>query len=161
MMPSTDTDVRRRREVDMQRRGQVAGLILGSAIAASLLVAAPPAGASGISVKVTPSKGLTNGETVKVVGKGLPVTTKGKKNSFFVDECNGQVIGKLSPADTPHCDVALAKGLKVSKKGGFTATFKVATGKVGDSMCGVPGYLTCVIGVGDVAGQGTVVKVTF
>jgi hypothetical protein len=145
----------------MRRRGQVAGLILGGAIVASVLTAAAPAGASGISVKVTPAKGLSNGQTVKVVGKGLPVTTKGKKNSFFVDECNEQVVGKLSPADTPHCDVALAKALKVSKKGAFTATFKVTTGKVGDSMCGVTGYLTCVIGVGDVAGQGTVVNITF
>jgi hypothetical protein len=135
--------------------------MFGGALAVSLLTVAPPAGASGIVVKVSPAKGLKNGQTVKVVGSGLPVTTSGKKNAFFADECNALVTGELTVADTPHCDVTLAKSLKVSKKGAFTTTFKVATGTVGDGMCGVPGHLTCVIGVGDVAGQGTVAKITF
>src|SRR5580700_7310843 len=112
----------------MRRRGPIAVLTCVGAIALSLLTVVPPAGASGIQVKASPSKGLVNGQTIKVVGKGLPVTTKGKKNSFFADECNALVAGKLSPADTPHCDVALAQGLKVSSKGAFSTTFKVATG---------------------------------
>jgi hypothetical protein len=71
------------------------------------------------------------------------------------------VTGKLSPADATHCDESVAKVLKVSKKGEFTTTFKVVTGKVGDGVCGVTGSLTCVLGVGDLGGQGTVVKITF
>jgi hypothetical protein len=134
---------------------------LGGAFAVSLLALTPPAGASGIAVKVTPAKSLKNGQTVKVSGSGLPVTTNGKANAFFVDECNSAVTGRLSPADTPHCNVALAKALKVSKKGAFSASFKVATGTVGDGVCGSPGHLTCVIGVGDAGGQGTVVKISF
>jgi hypothetical protein len=142
----------------MPRKGSLAVLVIG---ALALLVPAVPAGASGISVKVSPAKGLVNGQVVKVSGKGLPVTTKGKTNSFFADECNAAVKGKLSPADASHCDESLAKALKVSKKGAFSTTFKVATGAVGDGTCGVAAHLTCVIGVGDIGGQGTVVKITF
>jgi neocarzinostatin family protein len=145
----------------MKRQGTVAALILGGAVSIALSVAALPAGASGISVKASPAKGLSNGQTIKLTGKGLPYTSRLGKNTFFVDECNAAVKGKLSTADTLHCDVALARAVKLAKNGTFTAKFKVVTGKVGDGMCGVPGSLTCVIGVGDTQGQGTVVKVTF
>lgn len=70
----------------MARRGPIAAVLFGGALAVSLLTVAPPAGASGISVKVSPAKALKNGQTVKVVGKGLPITTDGKVNDFFVDE---------------------------------------------------------------------------
>jgi hypothetical protein len=146
------------------RRGHMVGLLAGGAAALSLttvLAAAVPAGASGVSVKVSPAKGLANNQVVKVSGSGLPVTTKGKKNSFFLDECNSAVTGQLSVADEPHCDVSVAKALKVSKKGSFTTTFKVVTGTVGDGTCGVAGHLTCVIGVGDTGGQGGVASITF
>ena len=136
--------------------GGVASLSLAIVVAG-----AAPAGASGVSVKVSPAKGLANGQMVTVSGTGLPVTTKGKKNSFFLDECNAAVTGQLSVADEPHCDVSLAKALTVSKKGAFKTTFKVATGTVGDGTCGVAGHLTCVIGVGDTGGQGAVANITF
>jgi hypothetical protein len=142
-------------------RGRVAAILFGGAAAISLMTMAAPAGASGISLKASPSKGLTNGKTVKVTAKGLPVTTKGKKNSFFVAECNSLVTGSLSLADESHCDISTAKAIKVSKKGSFSGKFKVVTGKVGDGYCGTAGHLTCVIGVGDIAGQGTVVNITF
>jgi hypothetical protein len=146
------------------RRRHMVGLLAGGAAALSLttvLAAAVPAGASGVSVKVSPAKGLANNQVVKVSGSGLPVTTKGKKNSFFLDECNSAVTGQLSVADESHCDVSVAKALKVSKKGSFTTTFKVVTGTVGDGTCGVAGHLTCVIGVGDTGGQGGVASITF
>ncbi len=142
-------------------RARMGALLLGGAFAVSQLVVAAPADASGIAVKVSPAKSLKNGQTVKVTGTGLPVTTNGKANAFFVDECNAAVTGRLSPADTPHCNGALAKALKVSKKGAFSTSFEVATGTVGDGVCGSPGHLTCVIGVGDAGGQGTVVKISF
>jgi hypothetical protein len=146
------------------RRGRMAGLLGGGVAALSLTTMtamAMPAGASGVSLKVSPSKGLANSQVVKVSGSGLPVTTKGKKNSFFIDECNAAVTGQLSVADEAHCDVSVAKALKVSKKGSFITTFKVATGTVGDGSCGVTGHLTCVIGVGDAGGQGGVASITF
>jgi hypothetical protein len=59
-------------------------------------------------------------------------------------------------------EAALVKALTASKKGAFKTTFKVATGTVGDGSCGVAGHhLTCVIGVGDAAGQGGVAHITF
>ena len=128
---------------------------------ATVVTGAVPAGASTVSVKVSPAKGLANGQVVTVSGTGLPATTNGKKNSFFLDECNAAVAGQLSVADEPHCAVSLAKALTVSKKGAFKTTFKVATGTVGDGSCGVAGHLTCVIGVGDAAGQGGVAHITF
>jgi hypothetical protein len=139
-------------------------LLLGGGAALSLttvIAEEAPAGASVISVKVSPAKGLKNSQMIKVSGTGLPVSTKGKKNSFFLDECNSAVTGQLSVADEPHCDVSLAKALKVSKKGAFSTAFKVATGTVGDGSCGVAGHLTCVIGVGDTSGQGAVANITF
>src|SRR5580698_3035129 len=130
-------------------RSRMAGSLVSGVAALSLttvMAMAAPAGASGVSIKVSPAKGLANNQVVKVSGSGLPVTTKGKKNSFFLDECNSAVTGQLSVADEPHCDVSVAKALKVSKKGSFTTTFKVVTGTVGDGTCGVAGHLTCVIG---------------
>jgi Neocarzinostatin family len=145
-------------------RVRMTGLLVGGVTALSLttvMAAAGPAGASGVSVKVSPSKGLADGKVVTVSGTGLPATTAGKKNSFFIDECNAAVTGQLSVADEPHCDVSLAKALTVSKKGTFKTSFKVATGTVGDGTCGVAGHLTCVIGVGDAGGQGGVANITF
>jgi hypothetical protein len=162
MLAMTDAGVSLdRRAAEMHRR--VAGL-LGGAAALSLMTVvsvATPAGASGISLKVSPEKGLSDGQVVKVSGSGLPVTTKGKKNSFFLDECNSAVTGQLSLADEPHCDVSVAKALTVSKKGSFKTSFQVATGKVGDGSCGIAGHLSCVIGVGDTGGQGAVADITF
>jgi hypothetical protein len=142
-------------------RGKVgAALVAGLALASSLVLASP-AGASGLSVKVSPSKGLTNGKTVTIVGTGLPKSADGTNGTWFADECNALVTGELSPADTPHCDVSVAKVLKVTKHGTFSVKFKVAAGTVGDGACGTAGHLTCVIGIGTASGQGTVKKITF
>ena len=145
-------------------RGRMARLVVGGSAALSLatfMAGAVPAGASGISIKVSPAKGLRNDQVVKVFGSGLPVVTNGKKNAFFIAECNAAVTGQLSLADEPHCAVNGAKALKVSQRGAFKTTFKVVTGTVGDGTCGGTGHLTCVIGVGDVAGQGAVTNITF
>ena len=71
-------------------------------------------------------------------------------------------MGRLNPStDTPHCDVTDAQALKVARNGSVTARFRVRTGIIGDGYCGTPGHATCVIGVGNVQGQGTVVRITF
>jgi hypothetical protein len=145
----------------MQRFRKLVGVTCGVLMGMSVVAMASPAGASGVSVKVSPSKGLTNNETVKVTGKGFPYSTKGKPNSFFATECTGAVAGKLSLADAPHCDESHVATVKVSKKGSFSFTFSVITGVIGDGMCGTPGHLNCVIGVGDIAGQGSVGNITF
>jgi hypothetical protein len=144
----------------MQSSRKLVGVACGVLMGFSAVAMAAPAGASGTSVKVSPAKGLTDNETVKVTGKGFPYSTKGKPNSFFATECTGAVTGKLSPADASHCDTSHVTIVKVSKKGSFSVTFTVLTGVIGDGMCGTPGHLNCVIGVGDVAGQGAVGKIT-
>jgi len=142
-------------------RRKIAALAVAGLAAASVLAGAGAAGASGISVKVSPSKGLVNAQTVTITGSGLGKTTHGSTSTWFADECNALVTGKLTTADTPHCDVSVAKTLTVSKSGSFTSKFTVATGTVGDGVCGVTGHLTCVIGIGTASGKGTVVKITF
>ena len=63
--------------------------------------------------------------------------------------------------DTPHCDVTDAQAIRVRTNGTFTAHFRVETGIIGDGYCATPGHPSCVIGVGNAQGQGTVVKITF
>jgi hypothetical protein len=145
----------------MQRSRKLIGVACGTLMGMSMVALATPAGASGLSVKVSPSKGLANNEAVKVSGKGFPYSTKGKANSFFATECTAAVTGKLSVADAVHCDESHVAVVKVSKKGTFSFAFTVITGPIGDGMCGTPGNLKCVIGIGDVAGQGSVGKITF
>jgi len=143
------------------RRGFFASLVLGSVLAVSVQGVVPPAGASGIVVKVSPSKGLKKGETVKVTGSGLPYATAGAPNQFFMAECTTAVTAVLNTSDTGHCNIGAVQSLNVSQAGAFTAKIKLVTGVVGDGKCGVKGHLTCVIGVGDLTQQGTVVKITF
>jgi hypothetical protein len=135
---------------------------LGCLVTAAVLAVPLPAGASGVSVKVTPNRGLVDGQSVAISGRGLARTADGKAVTWFAVECTVAVMGRLKPStDTPHCDIAAAQALRVARNGTFTARFHVMTGIIGDGYCGTPGHATCVIGVGDVQGQGTVVRITF
>ena len=139
-----------------------AAATLGCLVAAAFVAAPLPAGASGVSVKVTPNRGLVNGQSVTISGRGLARTADGKPLTWFAVECTAAVMGRLNPStDTPHCDITAAQALRVAHNGTFTARFRVMTGIVGDGYCGTVGHATCVIGVGDVQGQGTVVRITF
>jgi hypothetical protein len=130
--------------------------------AATLMGTAPAGASSALSVHVTPSKGLVNGQSVEVSGRGLAKTYHGKAETWFITQCNADVQGELNAtADEKHCDISLAKQLTISAKGTFSTHFAVATGVVGDGYCGTAGHLSCVIGVGTVQSQGTVVRITF
>ena len=136
----------------------LSGVVVGG-LAAS---AAPAAAASGISVKVSPDRGLVDGQTVTITGRGLARSPGGKPLTWFAAECTAAVQGRMDPStDTPHCDVADAQAIRVRTNGTFTAHFRVETGIIGDGYCATPGHPSCVIGVGNALGQGTVVKVTF
>jgi Neocarzinostatin family len=127
-----------------------------------VLLSSSPAGASGISVHVTPSRGLVDGKTVTVSGRGLARTYGGKPLTWFLAECTDSVQVRMNPSnDTPHCDVTEAKAIRLSSRGTFSTRFKVETGIVGDGYCGSDGHDTCVISVGNARGQGTVVHITF
>ena len=143
-------------------RSLAAAVTLGCLVGAAVLAGPPPAGASGFSVKVTPNRGLSNGQTVVVTARGLARTAAGKPLTWFAVQCTAAVTGRLNAStDTPHCDVTAAQALKVAHNGTATARLKVATGIIGDGYCGTAGHATCVIGVGTAQSQGTVVKITF
>jgi len=141
-------------------RRLAAAVTLGSLVGAAALPA--PAGASGLSVKVSPNRGLANGQMVVITARNLARTAGGKPLTWFAVQCTAAVTGRLNPStDTPHCNVTAAEALKVAHNGSATARFKVTTGIIGDGYCGTPGHATCVIGVGTALGQGTVVRITF
>ena len=147
----------------MQRRWSAPTLLGAPAVAALLLAALPcPAGASAVVVKVTPSTGLVNGQSVTISGSGLVHSYHGIALTWFATECGPAVRGRLNlSTDTSHCDITDAKALRVGGNGTFAARYRVSTGIIGDGYCGTAGHLTCVIGVGTAEGLGTVVRITF
>ncbi len=140
------------------------GVLVASAAFAGSLAGGSAAAAqsSALSVKVTPDHGLVNGQAVTVSGHGVARTDGGSSVTWFVTECTASVRGRMNPAtDTPHCDVTDAQAIRVSRKGTFSTRFHVRSGIVGDGYCGTAGHASCVIGVGNAKGQGTVVRITF
>jgi hypothetical protein len=120
------------------------------------------AGTPGLVVKVTPSQGLRPGQTVDVSGHGLPKSSGGSPVTWFITECTAAVRGRMNPAtDTPHCDIAHAQAIRVGSNGTFNSHYRLTTGIIGDGYCGTGGHATCVIGVGNAQGMGTVVRITF
>ena len=144
-------------------RWSVAAVALAGIAGAGALVAAPAqAGTPGVVVKVTPSQGLHAGQSVTVSGHGLPKSSGGSRQTWFITECTAAVHGRVNPAtDTPHCDISNAQALRVSAGGTFSSHYRLTTGIIGDGYCGTSGHATCVIGVGTAQGLGTVVRITF
>ncbi len=142
-------------------RWQAAALVAlgaGAALGAEAL----PAGASGVSAKVSPNHGLVNGQVVTVSGHGLTRSYDGTAETWFAAECTAAVHGRMSTdADTPHCNITDAQGIRVARNGSFATRFHVRTGIIGDGYCGTVGHPSCVIGIGTAQGLGTVVKITF
>ena len=80
-----------------------------------------PAGAAGLVVKITPDQGLKAGQTVTVSGHGLPKSSGGSSQTWFVTECTAAVRGRMDPAtDTPHCDITHARPSGSAPDGTFT-----------------------------------------
>jgi hypothetical protein len=141
------------------------GATVVCATVSTVLLAGPAsAGATGtvVSVKVSPDRGLVNGQIVTVSGRGLSRTATGSGLTWFITQCTASVHGRVNPStDTPHCDVTDAKAISVSHNGSFSTKFRVRAGIVGDGYCGTAGHTSCVIGVSTAKGQGTVVKISF
>jgi hypothetical protein len=144
-------------------RASALGMAIVCAAASSILLAASAsAGTKSPSAKVSPDRGLVNGQVVTVSGRGLSRTAAGSGLTWFMTECTGAVHGRVNlSSDTPHCDVTDAKAVKIGHDGTFSTRFRVRAGIVGDGYCGTNGHTTCVIGVSTAKGQGTVVKVSF
>ena len=137
----------------------LAVLALGAAV---VVAEGVPAGASSVSVKVSPDRGLVNGQVVTVSGHGLVRSYNGSPQTWFATECTAVVHGHMSPAtDTSHCNITDAKAIRVARNGSFSTRFRIHTGIVGDGYCGSDGHASCVIGIGTAAGLGTVVKISF
>jgi hypothetical protein len=148
--------------MDRWRAAAVGVACVGLPVAALALIFSAPAGASGLAVRVTPSRGLVDGQGVTISGRGLARTYAGKPLTWFVAECTASVHGRMNPSnDTPHCDVTEAKAIRLSSHDTFSLRFHVETGIIGDGYCGSNGHDTCVISVGNARGQGTVVRITF
>jgi hypothetical protein len=140
------------------------GAVVAWAVVASVVLLAGPASATtpGMSVKVTPNRGLVNGQMVTISGHGLTRSDDGASLTWFATECTASVRGRMNPStDTPHCDVTDAQAIRVSRSGSFSTKFRIRSGIVGDGYCGTAGHTTCVIGVGTAKGQGTVVRLSF
>jgi hypothetical protein len=126
------------------------------------LLGAPASGATGVSLHVTPSHGLANGQVVTVSGRGLWRSEGGKPLTWFLVECTSAVQGRMDPdTDTPHCDVREGKAVHVTKKGTFSAHFSVESGIVGDGYCGTIGSPSCVLVLSTVNGHGASARLTF
>jgi hypothetical protein len=148
--------------MDRWRAAAVGVACLGLPAAALVLLSSSPAGASGLSVHVSPSRGLVDGQGVTVSGRGLARTYAGKPLTWFVAQCTATVEGRMNPStDTPHCDVTEARAIHLSSHDTFSTRFHVETGIIGDGYCGSDGHDTCVISIGNARGQGTVVHITF
>jgi hypothetical protein len=149
----------------MQRRWPAAVFLGAPAVA--LLLAPPPPAAAGASpravvVRVTPSTGLVDGQTVTISGRGLVHSYQGTTLTWFATECSAAVRRRLNlSTDTPHCDITDAKAVRVAGNGTFATSYRVRTGIIGDGYCGTAGHLTCVIGVGTAQGLGSVVRIRF
>jgi hypothetical protein len=153
----------RRSAVAVVAAGLTGSAVLALAVLAAAVVTAAPAqaGSSALVVKVTPSRGLVDRQTVTLTGRGL-TAGGGNPRTWFVTECTVAVRGRMNPAtDTPHCDLTDAQPLRVTQDGTFSARYRVRTGIIGDGYCGTAGHATCVLGVGTAQGLGTVVRITF
>lgn len=96
---------------------------------------------------ITPSTGLSNGESVKVTGSGFT-----PKDQLYLVEC---VATSTSQAG---CDLNSATPVTVSANGTFPATtFSVVTGVVGNGKCGTTSVNAdaCAINAGNAGGGDT------
>ncbi|HEY5304410.1 MAG TPA: neocarzinostatin apoprotein domain-containing protein [Acidimicrobiales bacterium] len=108
----------------------------------------PKASASGKRfLMISPSTGLSKGESVKVSGSGFT-----PKDQLFLVEC---VATSTSQAG---CDLNTATPVTVSANGTFpTTTFSVVTGSIGNGTCGTTSANadTCAINAGNAGGGDT------
>ena len=132
------------------------------AVGAAVLAVPAQAGTAGVVVKVTPDQGLKPGQTVTVSGHGLPKSSGGSPQTWFVTECTAAVRGRMDPStDTPHCDITHAQAVHVEPEGHLQLPLPVDDRDHRRRLLRNGGHATCVIGVGTAQGLGTVVRISF
>ncbi len=112
---------------------------LAAGFAAATIAFAGPALAA-TSVSVSPSTGLSSGDSVTVTYSGFPANA-----SLFVLECNPKAAADPGSA---HCDLTGATPTTADASGAGTAKFTVKTGTIGDGTC----TTDCLVAVSDAAG---------
>jgi hypothetical protein len=143
-------------------RWSTAAAIAAGLVGMAFLAAPTTAGAAGVSIKVTPDRGLVNEESLTISGRGLQRSLGGASLTWFVVECTAAVRGRMNATtDAPHCDLTDAQPLRLGRNGAFSVHYRVSTGIIGDGYCGTPGHTTCVLGIGTAQGLGTVVRISF
>ncbi len=113
---------------------------------------------------VSPSKNLTNNETVTVSGSNFVPGSQ-----VYITECTKDVKGKSGLNGEPYCSIYNTVLVTVTSAGGLPPdiTFTVGTGVVGlnGSSCGTSKVdKTCYVGVGDAQGDNdddALAKITF
>ncbi|WP_410664706.1 enediyne antibiotic chromoprotein [Amycolatopsis sp. lyj-84] len=128
----------------------------GSAIAAlGLLAVVAPGASAAAAVTVTPASGLSDGAVVQVTGTGL---TPG--GTYRVGECAQDATGQFPCSPSQLSLVADASGKissPVTVQKNFTGVLPDGS-SYGAVDCKV---ITCVVGLGDAAGNGGGVIISF
>lgn len=146
----------------MRRQSSITVLLGSAVLVATLLVGTLPAGASPV-LTVSPNHRLLNNQKLTVKGSGLPRSKTGSDITWFISECAPAAakVSNLDPDFSPYCSANLVKPLRVTPQGTFSVTLRVATGTIGKGSCGLPGHLTCLIGIGTAVGRHATTKITF
>lgn len=137
----------------VSHRGFIAAA--GAILVAGLVVsAALPAYAATPTAKASPSKNLTNGETVKVSGKGWPAS-----DSLVIVECDA-AAGQSGAAEA-DCNVSGVVAVSANKKGVVAPTpFTFATGAIGSGTCNAGQTCYLVLTEASATGLHALMKVT-
>jgi hypothetical protein len=145
------------------RRRLGAVLFAMVAVGSSVVALGGPAGASGLSLRVSPSTHLVNNQKVTITASGLGKSRNGSIVTWFASECIPKAahVRNLDPGYSPYCSSPLIKALRVTPAGTVKVSFKVGTGTVGAGSCGVPSHLTCLIAVGTAVGKHKTATISF
>ncbi len=115
------------------------GLGIAGAVSASAAATVVP------TITITPNVGLTNGQDISITGTGFAPNT-----TLAGVECNGQAS---AAAGSVGCAIAAPDLIMTSASGGFTSSFYVATGTIGNGTCGTSAAdALCFIAIGTESG---------
>jgi hypothetical protein len=109
---------------------------------ATTTTTSPPSPQQGTA---TPSTGLHDGQTIQVKVTGfLPVP----KNPVGINECAQKGTANV---DTPDCALNLIVPIKINPDGTGTASFKVASTKIGSANHTCGGDTRCFLSIGELS----------
>ena len=104
----------------------VLAAVLASSLVGGVVMASSATAAGSPTIKITPAKGLKNGQKVTVTGSGFT-----PKDNVYIVECLKNSTGQAD------CNALGAVPAVITAKGKLPATsFTVATGTIGPKTCG-------------------------